>query len=101
MRRLDTPPYSFAVPDETHLHALYQEAVQVPDTVHAAFHEAVCVFTRRARNEGVPIERIIVALKEMIGANLHDAGSGGVQQSPGQRVVEGAIRACIGQYYDA
>jgi hypothetical protein len=100
MRRLDTPPYSFAVPDETYLRALYEQAVQQPDVVPVAFHEAVCVFTRRARNEGVPIERIIVALKEMLGATLHDAGSGGgMGMSPAHRMVDGAVRACIEQYY--
>ena len=100
MRRLDTPPYGFALPDETHLRALYDQALHEPDDTHAAFHAAVCAFTKRAKDEGAPIERIIVALKDMLGVTVRAQPRDGQAPAPEQRLVDDAVRACIAQYYD-
>ena len=93
MRRLDTAPYSFAVPDEPHLRALYLQAVQQPDAMLPALGDSICVFTRRARNEGVPVERIIAALKDTLRGDMNDAAShasdGGVPSC--QHVFEDAV----------
>ena len=112
MRRLDTPPYSFAVPDETHLRALFEQALHGPDTTRDAFRTAVCAFTKRAKDEGAPIERIIAALKDMLGATprpahlasadaSHEPHDHAPEPSSEQQLAEHAIRACIGQYYDS
>ena len=101
MRRLDTPPYGFALPDETHLRALYDEALRAPDATHTAFRAAVCAFTKRAKGEGAPIERIIVALKDMLGASARAHPRDGQAPAPEQLLVDDAVRACIAQYYDS
>jgi hypothetical protein len=101
MRRLDTPPYGFALPDETHLRALYERALHEPADAHDAFRAAVCAFTKRARNEGAPIERIIVALKDMLGVTVRlQVRVEGREIPPEQQLVDEAVRACIAQYYD-
>jgi hypothetical protein len=107
MRRLDTPPYGFALPDETHLRALFEQALHESDAARLAFREAVCSFTKRAKGEGAPIERIIAALKDMLGANVRLPARGAAappepppEHPSEQQLVEGAVRACIDQYYE-
>ena len=71
MRRLETPQYSFALPDEARIRALFERALREPrggsPEPLAALHEGICSFVRRARAEGRQVETIIVALKDILG----------------------------------
>jgi hypothetical protein len=101
MRRLDTPPYGFALPDETYLRDLFERALRHPDDSLDTFRSAVCAFTKRAKDEGAPIERIIVALKDMIGVTVRPQTRADQALPPEEQLADDAVRACIAQYYDS
>ena len=101
MRRLDTPPYGFALPDETHLRALFEQALLASDSARTEFRAAVCAFTKRAKGESAPIERIIAALKDMLGTNVRPQAHSTSAQTLEQQLVDEAVRACIDQYYES
>ena len=101
MRRLDTPPYGFALPDEERLRALFARALADSDEAREALRRAVCDFTQRARRAGAPAERVVIAVKEIMGVQLPQgvALSTHAFPRPEVRLLEDVVRWCIEEYF--
>ena len=101
MRRLDTPSYGFALPDEERLRALFAYALASTDDTRDTLKDAVCDFTRRARRAGAPVERVVIAIKEIMGVELPQgmALSAHAYPRPQLRLLEEVVRWCIEEYF--
>ncbi len=106
VRRLETPPYEFALPDEPHLRALFEQVLREPpagsqETHVVALRNSVCDLVRRGRKAGVQVETVIVALKDIFGVPDRPSRSlRGDEDSPSQLVLlRRVIRWCILEYY--
>ena len=106
MRRLETPPYEFALRDEPHLRALFERVLREPaagsqETHVVALRNAVCDLVRRGKAGGLQVETVIVALKDIFGVpdrpNRSLRGDEGTP--PRILVVRRAVRWCIQEYY--
>jgi hypothetical protein len=106
MRRLETPPYQFALADEPQLRALFERVLREPPTgseeTHvAALRNAVCVLVRRGKASGLQIETVIVALKDIFAVpDRPNRSLRGDEDTPPQVVlVRRVVRWCIQEYY--
>lgn len=106
MRRLETPPYEFALADEPQLRALFERVLQeLPagsqETHIVALRNAVCTLVRRAKEAGLQVETVIVALKDIFGVSDRPSRSlRGDDDAPPPRVLlRRVIRWCIQEYY--
>ena len=106
MRRLETPPYAFALRDEPQLRALFERVVREPrsssqETHVVALHQGVCALVRRAKAEGVQVETVIVALKDIFAVpDRPNRSLRGDEDTPPQVVlVRRVVRWCIQEYY--
>jgi hypothetical protein len=106
MRRLETPPYQFALQDEAPLRALFERALREPrgpakEQHTRALHDAVRDFVRRARADGRQCETIIVALKEIFGVpdRPNRAFREDDDMPPAVLLVRRVVRWCINEYY--
>jgi hypothetical protein len=108
MRRLETPPYEFALRDEPHLRALFERVLDEPpagsqETHTVALHAAVCDLVRRAKAAGLQVETVIVALKDIFGVADRPSRSlrGDDNAPPRVLLVRRVVRWCIHEYYEA
>jgi hypothetical protein len=104
MRRLDTPPYEFAVPHETLLRGLFERALrdrQDDEANLAAFRGAVCTLVRLAKANGHHVETVIIALKEILGVSARPLRTLGGDEDlpPSALLARRAVRWCIEEYY--
>ena len=105
MRRLETPPYEFALRDEVRLRALFERALREPRSgsaeAQAALRDGVCSLVTRAKTEGRQVETVIVALKDIFGLPDRPNRSlrGDDDTPPGVLLVRRVIRWCIHEYY--
>ena len=105
MRRLTTPPYEFALPDEPHLRELFQRVLREPPGASreahvAALHDAVCGLVRRGKDAAVQVETVIVALKDIFG--LPDRRKRSLStddDDPQDELLRRIVRWCIQEYY--
>jgi hypothetical protein len=106
MRRLETPPYEFALQDEAQLRALFERVLREPpagsqETHVVALRTAVCALVRRGKETGLQIETVIVALKDIFG--VHDRPSRSLRGEDGApphvALVRRVVRWCIEEYY--
>jgi len=106
IRRLETPPYEFALRDEPRLRALFERVLGEPpggsrETHALALHGAVCDLVRRAKGAGLQVETVIVALKDIFGVPDRPNRSlrGDEDAPPRVLLVRRVIRWCIQEYY--
>jgi hypothetical protein len=106
MRRLDTPQYQFALRDEAHLRALFERVVREPrgptqESHVPALREGVCSFARRAKSDGVQIETIIIALKDIFGIpdRPNRAFTDDEDTPTAVLLARRVVRWCIREYY--
>ena len=104
MRRLDTPPYEFAVPHETRLRGLFERTLRDPrreEANLAAFRDAVCTLVRLAKADGHQVETVIIALKEILGVSARPLRTLGGDEDlpPSVLLTQRAVRWCIEEYY--
>jgi hypothetical protein len=105
LRRLETPPYRFALQDESQLRDLFNRALGAPNAEsreHAALRDGVCALVARAKAEGRQVETIIVALKEIFAVpDRPNRIYGGEDDTPPPVLLSRrVIRWCISAYYD-
>jgi hypothetical protein len=106
MRRLETPPYQFALRDEAHIRGLFDRALHPPrgeaPAAQTALRSGVCDFVRRARADGRQVETIIVALKDILGVPDRPSRSlrGDEDAPPAVLLARRVIRWCIDEYYE-
>ena len=107
LRRLDTPPFAFALREEARLRGLFDRALldeqrQPADAAHAVLRDAVCAFVLRAKSEGHQIETVIVALKEIFAVSDRPSRSlvGDDDAPPQVLLARRVVRWCIGEYFD-
>ena len=108
MRRLETPPYQFALPDEARLRALFERVVREPpggsqETQVVALRDAICDLARRGKAAGLQVETVIVALKDIFGVSDRPRRSlrGDEDAPPKTLLTRRVIRWCIQEYYGA
>ena len=104
MRRLDTPPYEFAVPHETRLRGLFERTLRDRRNEEAnlgAFRDAVCKLVAQAKAEGQHVETVIIALKEILGVSARPVRTLGGDDDlpPSVLLARRAVRWCIEEYY--
>jgi len=106
VRRLETPPYAFALRDEPHLKALFERVLREPragsqETAVVALRAGVCNLVRRAKAEGLQVETVIVALKDIFGVpDRPNRSLRGDEDTPPQIVLaRRVVRWCIHEYY--
>ena len=104
MRRLDTPPYAFALREEVRLRGLFdralRESVDSSGGGHSLLRDAVCEFVRQARTDGHQVETVIVALKEIFAMPDRPRSAIGDEDSPPPTLLaRRAIGWCISEYY--
>ena len=106
MRRLETPPYEFALADEPQLRALFERVLREPpaesqETHVVALRNAVCALVRRAKAGGLQVETVIVALKDIFAVPDRPSRSlRGDEDAPPQTVLlRRVVRWCIQEYY--
>lgn len=103
MRRLETPPYRFALPQEAKLRLLFERARQAPNGIEEqeALRDGVCSLVKRAKDDGRQVETVIVALKDIFG--LPDRPNRPFRDDenapPATVLVRRVVRWCIEEYY--
>ena len=106
MRRLETPPYRFALQDEARLRALFERVLRESrdggsNAAEGALYEGVCALVQRAKAEGRQVETVIVALKDIFGLRDRPNRSfGGDEDTPPPVLLaRRVLRWCIVEYY--
>ena len=105
MRRLETPPYQFALRDEARLRELFERALREPRSgprdALAALRDGVGDFVRRSRADGRQIETIIVALKDIFGVPDRPLKTFRDEADTPSAVLlmRRVVRWCIEEYY--
>jgi len=106
MRRLETPPYQFALRDEAHLRGLFERVLREPrgeaQESHArALRDGVCSLVKRAKAEGQQVETVIVALKDIFGVpdRPNRAFTGDEDTPPNVVLLRRVVRLCIAEYF--
>ena len=103
MRRLETPPYRFALPDEARLRVLFENALRMPHAApdQEALRRGVCGLVKRAKEEGRQVETVIVALKDIFA--VPDRPNRAFREEedtpPAVLLVRRVVRWCIEEYY--
>ncbi|GAC1653381.1 MAG: hypothetical protein NVS4B3_16430 [Gemmatimonadaceae bacterium] len=101
VRRLDTPPYQFALPDEQPIRGLFDRALDSDEGARIALYDAVGRLVTHAKRDQVPIERVLVALKEIVRATQRPgrAHSAQAEPPPELALLGGLVRWAIEYYY--
>jgi hypothetical protein len=106
MRRLETPPYHFALRDEAHLRSLFERVLREPrgatQEAHTlALRDGVCKLVHRAKDEGQLVETVIVALKDIFGVpdRPNRAFTDDEDTPPNVLLARRVVRWCIVEYY--
>jgi hypothetical protein len=106
MRRLETPPYEFALRDEPRLRELFERALRQPrgnaqDQRMLALRDGVCDLVHRAKAEGRQVETVIVALKDIFGVpdRPNRAFRDEEDTPPNVLLARRVVRWCILEYY--
>ena len=97
MNRLDSEPYRFSGPHRAPLAALFARAADAPDREMPGLDDAVRAFAREARFEGIPSERVVIALKDI----ATGAAPGRADLTDYRRLVERLVVLTIDTYYRA
>jgi hypothetical protein len=104
MRRLETPPYEFALSHETRLRGLFELTLRDrrnQDANEVALRDAVCSLVRRAKDEGRQVETVIVALKDILGLTDRPRRTLGGDDDlpPAALLARRLVTWCIQEYY--
>ena len=84
------------------LEQAFDRALQDPTRI-GQFNEAVCAFTQAHKDNGEPIERVLVHLKERIAharAVSWEIGNYENELDSAHGLTDGAVRRCIEHFYD-
>jgi hypothetical protein len=95
MRRLDSPSFQFALGDRDQLKHQLELALRQPNSGGTYLQDAIRGFTQRARADGQPVERVIIALKEL--ASMASAASS--HPEPEAALREDVVKWCLEEYY--
>ena len=95
MRRIDSPSFEFALGDRDRIERSLGRALASPLLDRSFLKDEICGFTRRARAGGQRVERVIIAVKEMV-----DETPGTARDlEPRRHLAEDVVRWCIEEYY--
>lgn len=95
MHRLDSEPYRFSGPHRLPLAALLARAASAVDCNAPGLDDAVCAFAREARGQGIPSERVVIALKDI----ATEAAPGRADLSEYRSLVGRLVLLTIDTYY--
>ena len=95
MDRLDSEPYRFSGPHRAPLAALFRRVASSRSDDATELDEAVCAFAREARAEGVPSERVVIALNDIAQSVVRDK----TPVDGYRRAVERVVTLAIDAYY--